>query len=176
MGNKILYRNIDGQHKFYGMVNVPEPPNGDDYKRHRSPGYNDFIAAEGYYQKALKACKSSALEIINPEVLPTFPKPHIDGWILPKNMKDGDIFDCPEGLEFEEEPDYCDHPACRRDSDCANCPTPSKFIRLVKTSKEESQEELWDEVLEWIRLWPAISSNEVAFHYRNKITIQRKKP
>lgn len=38
----------------------------------------------------------------------------------------------------------------------------------------ETQEELWKHIVEWIRLWPNISINEVIFHFRDRFSITRK--
>jgi hypothetical protein len=88
MNNLILYK---GGITFLLLQNVPET---NSYFN----GIENGLTAGLLYEEAMKACEESAKEIINPELLPTFPKPHINGWVLPKNLKPGDTFPLPEGV------------------------------------------------------------------------------
>jgi hypothetical protein len=44
---------------------------------------------------------SPALPIINPEILPVFPKPHINGFIIPKNFRANEFFTWPGTFRTE---------------------------------------------------------------------------
>lgn len=61
-----LYIKPDG--KVYLIENCPEEPKESDYLRHRAPGFNDFIAAEGRYQKQLKEAKDQSILVENQEI------------------------------------------------------------------------------------------------------------
>lgn len=102
MKDKVLFEN----NKFWLLENVPEEPNENDFKRHRSPGFNDFIKADSDYLKALKACIAAKKEIDNRDVF--------ENWLTMRKgyfecieLKDGDIFPIPDNMEFEEKCKYC---------------------------------------------------------------------
>lgn len=103
--NKIFYRFIEGQHKFYGLVGMPEKP--PLYFTHYRAG--DQVAETGQrasqiYNEEIERIKSTALEIINPEELNLI-KDNDTYWISIINrtyLKDNDIFDLPQGMEFKK--------------------------------------------------------------------------
>jgi hypothetical protein len=161
--NLILYRHEDGQHKFYGMVDVPEKPEfKGDYFLHYGP--------QKKYEADIESCKSSALEIINPETLPTLIG--VD-WLL-SDLKDGDTFPLPSDLKFQEDM-KCDWEGCKNSGKCFDLNTcyEKKVLRLVKVESEESQEELWDEIYKNAIIW---HTQQFRREYIYKFTIQRKKP
>ena len=94
--DKILY--TGGPNPFKGLMGMPEDPRKKNYKP-----LSEFNQDMVKYREQVESLKSNAPDIVNPEILPTFPKPHIDGWILPKNLKPGMIFDLPVGYEFKEQ-------------------------------------------------------------------------
>lgn len=130
--NKILYRIIEGQHKFYGLVGMPEQPNYDE----QIPDWK-MICSE---------IKSTAPEIINREDIPGL-KSEIttDGVYYTFNgrvLKDNDIFDLPEGMEFVEM--YASTARIlSTDNKHLTMPIRGKVLRIVKAEKEpeESKED-----------------------------------
>lgn len=155
--NKILYKLTDGKPSFWLMRDVPEEPIKN----------NDKILSSMYwYQKAIHECKTNALEIINWQYIPIIcghnPTLNMVGFCQQDGtpINPGDIFPFPDSLEFKEEHEGFDWNA-------------RTVIRLIPKQKEESQDELWEEVQE--RLY----SSEVAYHedtnwLKSKFTISRK--
>jgi len=167
--NLILYNG----HKFYGMRDVPEEPeSGCNWVFKKTAccpeGKCETEKEWVEYRKKLESCKSSALKIVNPELLDIHEWENAGVIFLGDNedpLKDGDTFPLPSDLKFEEEEkEYAK-------GLITAVPLKETVLRLVKVVSEESQEKLWDEFKERIAN-RTLHWSQVDRYF----TIQRKKP
>jgi hypothetical protein len=176
--NKILFKLIEGKGKFFLMRDVPKEPRPCMLM---NKIYGPTIPEKRHYQEDLNACISEALkngEIVNPEVLPIRHSYTPEGiyyiWeplpTIIKALKDGDTFDLPEGIGFEEfkhRPGNKWIEAIRLLSE-KPVQKETPFTKALKESKiasmmsqlidavpiEESQEELWKDAFEYLEPMP----------------------
>lgn len=127
--NKLQYHS----NEFFVLWNYPENKN---YINGRSQSEMASLMDGEYekYQADLKACIAGKTRVDNKELLPIQ-----NGalgtnliWMLPspKLLKDGDTFDLPDNVEFEEK-EGCASDCCTTDGRCGEgCREPVKFIHL----------------------------------------------
>lgn len=133
--------------EFFGLIGTPEWTPIDSFE-------------EIVYNTALKACIITKKRIENPEAFNGNEwHPSLGDKVT--ILKDGDIFDLPEGLMFEEK---------RVRDELSKRPSYSIALRLVPKHevKDESQDELWNEVYDICH-----SGVEDTKELKSKFTIKR---
>lgn len=134
--NKILYKLNNGKPSFWLIRDVPE-----------------FLEGSEIWHKYIQHLHESAIEIINYEVMKTFGAGGVAFLLdrclwsqIENSLKDGDIFDLPEGLEFKEEEHYRnkahDWWVCEPGKyGLVSSYEYRKIIRLIPKQKYETQDE-----------------------------------
>lgn len=197
--NKILYHIKPGTTNFF-LGEFPQEPVKSFEASHYVSAEQWCLGTMEEYKEELQSAKEEAIkngEITNPVLLPiTFyhnTQLNLGALMLNdpyKELKDGDIFDLPEGMSVEKNiangcglHSFCEtcYAACKEGSKTFIRLVPNKeedhcpFSDMIKNSKPESQEELWNDLIaQWESASNDLSHPRVLEHLQSKFTITRK--